>query len=357
MSVLEAPIDILIVDAVGERHASYQGMLAGTARRVVARAPGGDVRQLYRDGGFSAALVRLDGASAGARADLAAMLALGDATLGPPVIVVADEMPEPVATGAASTPFEYLPASFLSQLLAGRISCLVALERLKAELAQRDALIDDLAGKVDRASAAAAEERRTSEALRERIGEQVHRGKNLLAIMQSIAQRTLCDGRDLREARGVLLGRLRALGRAYHLVSKAGGEGIELADIMEAELADVRHRVVTTGPRVWLAPSVVQTFALAIHELAVNAQEHGALAPEADGLVAVGWTFFEYGADRYLEVVWTERGVAVPETPPRCGFGWTLVGSFAGGQMPNVTFDADGLRCRMRLSEDVIVAG
>jgi hypothetical protein len=35
------------------------------------------------------------------------------------------------------------------------------------------------------------------------------------------------------------------------------------------------------------------------------------------------------------------------------------VASFAGGSglAPNVTFDADGLRCRMRLSEDVIVAG
>jgi two-component sensor histidine kinase len=103
----------------------------------------------------------------------------------------------------------------------------------------------------------------------------------------------------------------------------------------------------------------VQTFALAIHELAVNAQKHGALGPDAEGSVAVGWTFFEYGADRYLEVDWTERGLVAPEAPPRYGFGLTLVASFAGGPglTPNVTFDSNGLRCRMRLSEDVIVAG
>ncbi len=355
MSVLEDPIDILIVDAVGERHASYRDMLAGTARRVVARAPGADARQLYRDGGFAAALVRLDGATGGARADLAAMLALCDAAFGPPVIVIADEIP----VGAPSTPLEYLPAPFVSELLANRISCLVARGRLKSELARRDVLVSDLVEKVERATAAAAEERRTSETLRERLSEQIHRSKNLLAIMQSIAQRTMSEGREISEARDVLLGRLRTLGRAHHLVSEAGGKGIALADVVEAELADVHHRVATSGPKVRLSASVVQTFALAIHELAVNAQKHGALGPDAEGSVAVGWTFFECGADRYLEVAWTERGIAAPEAPPRYGFGLTLVASFAGGSglAPNVTFDADGLRCRMRLSEDVIVAG
>jgi len=359
MSVLEDPIDILIVDAVGERHASYRDMLAGTARRVVARTPGADARQLYRDGGFAAALVRLDGATGGPRADLAGMLALCDAASGPPVIVIADDMPVGAATGSSSTPLEYLPAPFVSQLLAARISCLVMRGRLKTELARRDALVSDLVEKVDRATAAAAEERRTSETLRARVSEQVHRSKNLLAIMQSIAQRTMSDGREISEARDVLLGRLRTLGRAHHLVSEAGGKGIELADVVEAELADVQHRVATSGPTVRLSASVVQTFALALHELAVNAQKHGALGPDADGSVAVGWTFFEYGADRYLEVAWTERGIAARQVPPRYGFGLTLVASLAGGPdlRPNVTFDSNELRCRMRLSEDAIVSG
>jgi two-component sensor histidine kinase len=326
---------------------------------VVARAPGADARQLYRDGGFAAALVRLDGATGGAQTDLAAMLALCDAAFAPPVIVIADEIPLGAATDAPSAPLEYVPAPFVSELLATRIACLVARGRLKSELARRDALVSDLEEKVGHATAAAAEERRASETLRERLSEQVHRSKNLLAIMQSIAQRTLSDGREISEARDVLLGRLRTLGRAHHLVSEAGGKGIALADVVEAELADVHHRVATSGPKVRLSASVVQTFALAIHELAVNAQKHGALGPDAEGSVAVGWTFFEYGADRYLEVDWTERGLVAPEAPPRYGFGLTLVASFAGGPglTPNVTFDSNGLRCRMRLSEDVIVAG
>jgi len=102
---------------------------------------------------------------------------------------------------------------------------------------------------------------------------------------------------------------------------------------------------------------VVQTFALAIHELAANASKHGALlSPE--GVVAVGWTFFEYGADRYLEVAWSERGGTAPKAPAEYGFGLTLVSSFAGAHSPtpNVIFDAEGFACRMRLSQDVLVA-
>jgi two-component system CheB/CheR fusion protein len=127
---------------------------------------------------------------------------------------------------------------------------------------------------------------------------------------------------------------------------------------MEAELVDILHRVTASGPAARLSGSAVQTFALAIHELAVNAAKHGSLRSR-EGSVAVGWTFFEYGADRYLEVAWTERGGAAPKAPPEYGFGLTLVSSFAGepAETPNIAFGGTGFTCRMRLSQDVLVAG
>lgn len=358
MAVAEAPVDVLVVDAVTERYDSYRNLLAGFARRVVAVAPGADARRLYREGGFAAALVRLDGAIETARADLAAMSALNASSSGAPIIVISDEMPDAAAMGASHSSFEYLPAPCVAQLLVSRVSCLVELERLKSELARRDTLIEELTREVDHMAAAAAEERRGADALRERVGEQIHRSKNLLAIMQSIAHRTISDGREISEARDVLLGRLRSLARAHHLVTKAEGKGTEINEIVEVELADVQHKVTMSGPAVRLASSVVQTFALAVHELGSNAKKYGVLGPASDGTVAVGWTFFEYGADRYLEVAWTERGGAAPQAPPRYGFGLTLVSSFAGarGSAPNIIFGEDGLLCRLRLAHDVIVS-
>lgn len=355
----EAPVDVLVVDAVAERHSSYRDLLAGLAQRVVTVAPGSNARKLYGEGGFAAAVVCLDGATDDARSDLVAITALGEALSGPPVIVISEQVPDLPAIGRlAAGSLDYVPVSSVPRLLASRVSVLVELDRLKRRLARRDARIAALESEVEKMTSVAVEERLKSDALRARVSEQIHRGKNLLAIMQSIARRTMTDGRAIPEARDVLMGRLRALARAYHLITNAGGKGIEIGEIVEAELADVQHRVTASGPRVRLAGSVVQTFALAIHELAANALKHGALGTP-DGSVAVGWTFFECGADRYLEVAWSERGGQPPVTPPPYGFGLALVSSFAGarGPAPDVTFGADGLTCRMRLSQDVVVAG
>lgn len=359
MSGSEAPVDVLVVDAVAERHSSYRDLLAGLARRVVTVTPGQNARKLYGDGGFAAAVVYLDGATGDARADLVAIAALGEALSVPPVIVISEQAPDLPAIGRiAAGSLDHVPVSCVPWLLASRVALLVELDRLKRTLARRDAQIADLESEVARVTSVAAEERLRSDGLRARVSEQIHRSKNLLAIMQSIARRTITDGREIPEVRDVLMGRLGSLARAYHLITTADGKGIEIGEIVEAELADVQHRVTASGPPVRLAGSVVQTFALAIHELASNALKHGALGTP-DGSVAVGWTFFECGADRYLEVAWSEHGGQQPEAPPPHGFGLALVSSFAGagGSAPDVTFGADGLTCRMRLSQDLVVAG
>lgn len=354
MTGSRAPVDLLVVDAVSSRHDSYRGLLGDPAGRVVTVAPGEPVRQQLRSGSFAVVLVNLDGELGGALADIAATAP----TPRPPVVVLSDRMPDPAAMGGAGLQvYEFIPSSHAAELLPGRISCLLELARLKGELAARDGQIDELVRESDLLRAAAADERRTSENLRLRVGEQIHRSKNLLAILQSVTRRTVHDGRAIPEARDTLLGRFGALARAYQLVSASNGKGTEIVDVVETELAEVMHRVTASGPPARLASSVVQTFALAIHELAANASKHGALrSPE--GSIAVGWTFFEYGSDRYLEIAWTERGGTPPTPPPKYGFGLSLVSSFAGAnaEAPNVTFDAEGLVCRMRLSQDVLVA-
>lgn len=357
MSGAGAPLDLLVVDAVAGRHGAYRDLLGGLAREVVTVPPGEGAR-LLRERSFAAVLVRLNGA-----ADEAALADLADGALsmpapsGPPVIVISAQMPELRASGPSlAGAFEYVPEPFAAELLRARVSCALELARLRVEVVRLNERVGELVGQVDRMGSAVAEERRTSDALRERVGEQIHRSKNLLAIMQSVAHRTIGDGRAVSEAREVLMGRFRALARAHQLITAAEGRGIAIADAVEPELADVAHRVTASGPPVRLAGSVVQTFVLAIHELAHNATRHGALR-SPNGAVALGWTFFDCGADRYLEVAWTERGGAPPKAPSQYGFGLTLVSSFAGVRAPTpcISFDASGLTCRMRLSQDAIV--
>jgi two-component sensor histidine kinase len=357
MSGSEAPVDVLVVDAATERHSSYRDLLAGLARRVVTVAPGANARKLYGDGQFAAAVICLDGAGADARDDLVAISTLRDALSVPPVVVVSEQEPDLAAIGGAAASLDYVPISSVDRLLASRLSILIEIDVLKRGLARRDTQIANLESEVARLTSVAAAERLRCDALRSRASEQIHRSKNLLAILQSVARRTITDGRGIPEAREVLMGRLGTLARAYHLITNADGKGIEIGQIVDAELADVQHRVTASGPPVRLTGSVVQTFALAIHELAANALKHGALGTP-DGSVAVGWTFFECGADRYLEFAWSEHGGPQPAEPPAYGFGLALVSSFAGagGSAPDVKFGAEGLSCRMRLSQDVVVA-
>jgi two-component sensor histidine kinase len=353
MTGREAPVDLLVVDALAERHDSYRDLLGHLARRVVTVGPGEEARRLLRTGDFAAVLLHLNGHAGAAAGELAA---IESSAARPAIIAISSDMPD-LAETRASRSIEYVPAAYVSEMLPGRVSCLLELRRLRSELIRRDQRIDELVGEVDLIRKAAADEKRTSDHLKGRVAEQVHRGKNLLAILQSVTRRTISDGRNLAEAREALMGRMRALARAYHLVSASDGQGTEVSDIVEGELADVIDRVTASGPPVRLQGAVVQTFALALHELATNAAQHGALR-SPDGSIAVGWTFFEYGADRYLEVAWTEHGGAPPRAPSQYGFGLTLVSSFAGmdTRAPSITFDEGGLVCRMRLSQDVLVA-
>lgn len=354
MSGPGSPVDLLVIDAVATRHGTYRSLLGELVRQVVTEMPGEGARQRFRTGDFAAVLVNLDGASGGAAADLAAIASPGDASTAPPVIVISAEKPD---VNAGGNGFTYVPAAFAAELLPANVSCLIELARLRGEVARRDERIDALGRQVDLMGDAVAEEMRASAGLRERVGEQIHRSKNLLMTLQAVVRRTISEGRKIPEMRETLLGRLRALARAYDLVSAADGTGVEISEVVEVELADVLHRVTANGPPARLSGSAVQTFTLVLHELAANAVKHGALG-SPDGSVAMGWTFFENGPDRFLEVVWTERGGQPPREPSGYGFGLTLVSSFANSRVPgsNVTFDESGLICRMRFPQNIISA-
>jgi PAS domain S-box-containing protein len=183
--------------------------------------------------------------------------------------------------------------------------------------------------------------------------ELAHRSKNLLAVIQSIANRTLSPDRSLAEARDAFRGRLQALANTYGALTEEAFEGAPLDEILRLELRSFGGRSRIEGPRIMLTARVAQSFALVAHELATNAVKYGALSVPG-GMLTATWRI--EGAqeapsgDRRFVFEWIERGGPAAEPPARKGFGTTLITGVIGtdlGCEPELVYDAQGFRYRL----------
>ena len=132
-----------------------------------------------------------------------------------------------------------------------------------------------------------------------------HRVKNTLAVVSSIAERTLSDG----ESKENLIGRLHALGHTHDVLSECGWTEAGLLELISAELSphsagDGALRI--SGPTVMLKPQAALFITLALHELSTNAAKYGALSVPG-GRVAVSWIITGDRPPR-LELDWQEEG-------------------------------------------------
>ncbi|MDX2258407.1 MAG: CHASE domain-containing protein [Hyphomicrobiaceae bacterium] len=176
--------------------------------------------------------------------------------------------------------------------------------------------------------------------------ELAHRVKNTLAVVQSIASRSMSEGRSVAEARGIFMKRLHALARAHTLLLDNAWSGASLAALVQGELAPFGRRAVIGGPDIALSANVTQMFALILHELATNAVKYGAFSTP-HGLVKVTWARSGPPGARELTFEWKERGGPPVVPPTRRGFGQTLLRqSLAHGTRvePTIAFEPDGLR-------------
>jgi PAS domain S-box-containing protein len=199
------------------------------------------------------------------------------------------------------------------------------------------------------------------------VGELQHRTRNLMAVVQAITMRTLRDVSTLEEFRKCIDDRLQALARVQGLLSRReGGSRVLFDELLREELSahmelDERgngRQVSIQGPLgVSLRSAMVQTLALALHELVTNAIKYGALAT-SDGRLQIDWSVKTDEKDgRCLAVDWRESGVAdMPDrasAPQGGGYGRELIERalpYQLGARTSYAFENDGVHCTIELA-------
>ena len=178
----------------------------------------------------------------------------------------------------------------------------------------------------------ATEEKEAEDRTRVLMAELQHRTRNLMAVVRSVAERTLAECTNLAEFKDAYGSRISAIARVHNLLSSLDeGDKVTFDRLLFEELqahgADHR-RVVLEGPQgVRLRSTTLQTLALAVHELATNATKYGALAA-GDGRLSVQWELCTWDdGTPVLKFRWSEqsRGVATLDPGRGGGYGRELI--------------------------------
>jgi two-component sensor histidine kinase len=180
-----------------------------------------------------------------------------------------------------------------------------------------------------------------------------HRLRSTLSLLRAIIRNSGNTGRDRPDYAAQLEDRLDAIVRAQALADQYGK--VDLRTLIEDELfqytAAEGERLVLSGPEVELQPKAGQVLALAIHELAVNAVEHGALGADK-GRVEVFWSVAADEPSTPLLLGWTEFGLAPNAGPARRGFGTEVLTRMLAYEQKaetSITFGPEGIQFKLRL--------
>ncbi|MBW6528404.1 PAS domain S-box protein [Sphingomonas sp. RHCKR7] len=204
----------------------------------------------------------------------------------------------------------------------------------------------------------------SSDRLEVLVAELQHRTRNLLGVVRGLSNQLIASSTSLDDFAGRFDDRLSALARVNGLLARLSeGDRVTFDELAMSELESLggtdwlaSGRVTMRGPRgVRLRSTTVQTFALALHELATNALKYGALSPRG-GRLALDWRVAEHGGVPMLHVTWHESGVArdtgVDAPAPGGGYGRELIEHalpYQLGARTRFELRDDGVRCEIAL--------
>jgi two-component system CheB/CheR fusion protein len=200
------------------------------------------------------------------------------------------------------------------------------------------------------------------------VHELQHRTRNLLDVVDGIARQTLEHTGPNEHFVAQFNDRLAALARVQELLVRSDERRVTIGDIVRLELdalaADLEGgRVRLAGPEVGLRSAVVQTIALAVHELATNARKYGALAGER-GTLRVTWNVVDVDGRTWLHLDWFEDGLGpargVPDPRAGGGYGRELIEEalpYALGARTGYRFDGTSVHCEINLPLEQVGKG
>jgi two-component sensor histidine kinase/CheY-like chemotaxis protein len=174
-------------------------------------------------------------------------------------------------------------------------------------------------------------ERKRQEEQRQLLMREVnHRSKNVLSLVQAIAQQT-AEG-EPRDFLSRFSERLRALASSHDLLVKGDWRTVSLESLVRSQLAHfeelVGTRIVMDGADLSIGPEAAQPIGMALHELATNASKFGALSND-HGRVTIAWKLEHVNQGEHsFQLLWRESGGPRVIAPTRRGFGSTFLEEF-----------------------------
>jgi two-component sensor histidine kinase len=179
-----------------------------------------------------------------------------------------------------------------------------------------------------------------------------HRLRNNLAQTRSIIRRSQETAESAEHFALHLEARIGAVGRMQGALATAGDAGVELEELVRAELiasAVPERSYSMQGLSVRLHTKGADSLALAVHELATNSLKFGALATP-NGHLAVTWAAIEGHVPR-LRISWVESGTTIASLAPRRrGFGQELIECtlpYELGAQTRLMFSPGGVVCEI----------
>ena len=181
-----------------------------------------------------------------------------------------------------------------------------------------------------------------------------HRVKNMLAVVQVLAERSGSKATSAAEFLEAFRGRLQALSAAHNALMASDWRATSLSSLIQTALEPYlgsRDQVRLELQDLPLDPDVALTLALGLHELATNAAKYGALStPTGRVTLAARLEAGENGDE--LRLVWQEEGGPSVRAPKVAGFGTTMLSRAIEYQHKGrveLNWRRAGLVCRLTL--------
>jgi PAS domain S-box-containing protein len=187
-----------------------------------------------------------------------------------------------------------------------------------------------------------------------------HRVKNVLATVGAIIRHTQHSTPLMADFVTALEQRIESLAGTHELLSHHNWRGVSLAEVVHREFAPYAgDNAEIGGPAVFLKAEATQAVAMVLHELTTNSAKYGAFSSQ-DGRVLLRWRWPQHGACDRLIVDWQEIGGPALVSPPRSGYGSSIIRElipFELGGAVDLDFGLAGLRCRLEIPADWVSPG